>query len=127
MQAARATDQQAMTFEIEERALGYNHQQIGALLSTQWKLPHTLSEAITYHHHPQLSESQEVMPYIIHMGNYLSKKTFYDRSDAYLVGTLEQVMLEYMGTTEADVDKYSEQLREEYLKAETFMKMAGMS
>jgi HD-like signal output (HDOD) protein len=127
VQAARAADKQAMTYEIEERALGYNHTQIGALLSAQWKLPHTLADAITYHHHPQLSETQEVMPYIIHLSNYLAKKAFYDKSDAHLIGKIEPGMLEYMGTTEADLDKYGETLREEYLKAETFMKMAGMS
>ncbi len=127
VQAEMSNDRQSMTFEVEDRVLGYNHTQIGSLLAVQWKLPHTLSDAVTYHHHPQLSENQEVMPYVIHLSNYLAKKTFYDRSEAHLIGKLEPGMIEYMGTTEADLDKYGEQLREEYLKAETFMKMAGMS
>ena len=125
--AARSTDKTHMTYEIEEQALGYNHTQIGALLAAQWKLPHTLGDAITYHHHPQLSESQEVMPYIIHLGNYCAKKAFFDRNDAHLVGKLEPTLLQYMGTNESDLEKFGEQLREEYLRAETFMKMAGLS
>ncbi len=123
----RAKDKSSPTYEVEERALGYNHTQIGALLASQWKLPHTLADAITYHHHPQLSENQEVMPYIIHIANYAAKKAFYDQSDAHLVGALEPHILEYMKLAVSDLDKYGEQLREEYLKAETFMKMAGLS
>lgn len=124
---ALSTNKTLMTFEIEEQVLGYNHTQIGALLSAQWKLPHTLGDAITYHHHPQLSESQEIMPYIIHIANHLAKKVFYDRSDAHLIGKLEPVLIQYMGVTEPDLDKHGEQLREEYTRAETFMKMAGLS
>ena len=123
----RAKDKESATFEVEERVLGYNHTQIGALLAVQWKLPHTLADAVTYHHHPQLNESQDVMPYIIHIGNHIAKKTLYDRFEQHLIGKLEQGILQYMNVNEADLDKYGEQLREEYLKAETFMKMAGLS
>ncbi|MBI5467381.1 MAG: HDOD domain-containing protein, partial [Candidatus Kerfeldbacteria bacterium] len=123
----REKDKTAATFEVEERTLGYNHTQIGALLAVQWKLPHTLAEAVTYHHHPQLCEAQDVMPYIINIANYAAKKAFYDDSEAYLVGTLEPHILEFMKLPETDLLKYTEQLREEYLKAETFMKMAGLN
>jgi putative nucleotidyltransferase with HDIG domain len=124
---ARAKDKESMTYEVEERTLGYNHTQIGALLSAQWKLPHTLGDALTYHHHPQLCESQDILPYIIHLANHTSKKTFFDKSEWYLVGKLEPGVVQHLGTTEADLDKYGEQLREEYLRAETYMKMAGLS
>jgi putative nucleotidyltransferase with HDIG domain len=125
--AAMATDKTHMAYEIEEQVLGYNHTQIGALLAQQWKLPHTLSDAITYHHHPQLSETQEVMPYIVHLSNYLAKKIFYDRNDAHLTGKLEPTFLQYLCVSEADLEKYGEQLRDEYTRAETFMKMAGLN
>jgi putative nucleotidyltransferase with HDIG domain len=123
----RLKDKQTPTYEVEERTLGYNHTQIGALLAAQWKLPHTLGDAITYHHHPQLCEAQEVLPYIVHFGNYIAKNALYDRTERHLIGNLEPGILQYMNVPEADIETYGETLREEYLKAETFMKMAGLS
>lgn len=126
-QDERDNDTTAETFEIEERVLGYNHAQIGAILATQWKLPARLTEAITYHHHPQLSESDDPIPYIIHIANYVSKRTFYDeRFDKHLIGCLQDGVQDYMSITEDDLQIFSTLLREEYLKAETFMKMAGL-
>jgi putative nucleotidyltransferase with HDIG domain len=124
--AERDKDLQAATFEIEERTVGYDHAQVGAILAEQWKLPHRLSEAITYHHHPELTESEEAVPHYINLANYIAKKTFYDRDEAHLIDTPSLAALEKAGLTEEELDEYGEALREEYTKAETFMKMAGI-
>lgn len=124
---ARAEDRESLTYEIEERALGYTHAQVGSLLAAQWKLPHKLNDAIAYHHQPQLSTGEEPIPYIVHLANYVSKKTFYDRDDHYLIGTLEAKVLAYVDIAESDLSQFSDQLREEYVKAETFMKIAGIN
>jgi len=123
----REKDKESATYELEERVLGYNHAQIGSILTAQWKLPARLGEAVTYHHHPQLSESEDPTAYIIHISNYVAKKTFYDRFEQYLIGNLEDGVLNYMQLSDEDIEVLSEGLREEYLKAETFMQMAGIS
>ena len=122
----RTTDKESQDFQLEENVLGYNHAQVGGILATHWKLPGRLGEAITYHHHPQLCESEEPIAYMIHIGDYIAKYTFYDDDDAYLVGELDPQIREYMGINTEEIDKYSEELRGEYLKAETFMQMAGI-
>lgn len=123
----REKDKESATFELEERVLGYNHAQVGSILTAQWKLPTRLGEAVTYHHHPQLSESEDPTAYIIHISNYVAKKTFYDSFEQHLVGNLEDGVLDYMQLSDEDLEALSESLREEYLKAETFMQMAGIS
>ena len=123
---ARKQDKESPTFEVEERVLGYNHAQIGAILAVQWKLPGRLAEAITYHHHPNLAESEDPSAYIIHVANYIAKKTFFDRDEQFLVGRLEAGVMEHLQISDDDIEKFCELLKEEYVKAETFMKMAGL-
>lgn len=127
LQQERQSNQYSSDFELEERVLGYTHAQIGGFLATQWKLPQRLGEAITFHHHPQLADSEDPLVYLVHIGNYLAKKTFLDDEEAYLVGALQPGVLEYMQMSENDLGGYGELLREEYLKAETFMQMAGIT
>lgn len=122
----RESDQQSADYEIEEKVLGYNHAQVGGVLADQWKLPERLAESITYHHHPQLSESDDPIAYIIHIANYVAKKTYYDGDDEYLIGELNPQIMDYMQVSAEDLETYGELLREEYLKSETFMQMAGI-
>lgn len=126
LKADRDADNESLDHQVEERILKYNHAQIGGFLAVQWKLPAKLGEAIAYHHHPQLTESDSPIAYIVHIGNWLAKRTFFDRTQQYLVGDLEEGVAEYMSISDADLDRFSEMLREEYVKAETFMAMAGL-
>jgi putative nucleotidyltransferase with HDIG domain len=123
----RTTDRTSTTYEIEERMLGYNHAQIGAILAEQWKLPKRITEAVAFHHHPSMAESEEIIPYVIHLANYVAKKTFYDADDQYLVGQIEAGVLDFVQLTDQDLEQLSESLRQEYLKAETFMQMVGIN
>jgi putative nucleotidyltransferase with HDIG domain len=123
----RAADRELPTYQIEERVLGYNHAQIGSILAEQWKLPRRLTEAVSFHHHPQLATSEEMIPYVIHVANVVAKKTFYDNDEQYLVGTIEEGVLEFMQLTDEDLEKLTDGLRQEYLKAETFMQMVGLN
>jgi putative nucleotidyltransferase with HDIG domain len=126
VQTARASDTTSLTYQVEERVLGYNHCDIGAVLADQWKLPHRLFSAITYHHNPEAVPDQELVPWFINVANYVAKKTFYDSDDQYMVGELSGTVREYLDLQDDDLSKLSDDLREEYLKAETFMQMAGI-
>ena len=124
---ARDSDRASATFQIEERVLGYNHSQIGAILAEQWKLPKRLTEAVAFHHHPHQADGGDVVAHVIHISNYVAKKTFFDPFEQHLVGTLEGGVLEALQLTEDDLEKLADALRQEYLKAETFMQMAGIA
>jgi len=113
-------------YVIEEKVLGYNHAQIGGFLSIQWKIPHKLGEAITYHHNLQLYEGNDALIYIVNAANYIAKSTFYDASDEYLIGKLDKNVQEFFDMQQEDIELYKELLREEYNKSETFMQMVGI-
>lgn len=123
----REQNRTAASYEIEEKALGYTHAQIGSLLAVQWKLPTKLGESITFHHQPELPAVPEPVCYIVHLANYIAKKTFYEGPDIDLIGLPNPGALEFVGGTEADVTAVSDLLREEYLKSETFMSMIGIT
>ena len=123
----RAKDCISLDHEIEERLFGYTHAQVGAFLAAQWKLPRKLGDAISCHHAPQLSEVEEPIAYIVALADYVAKDTFYDKDERFMVGDPDQAVLDYMQVTADDLAVYSDLLKEEYLKAETFMKMAGIS
>ena len=123
----RESDHAAADYEIEERTLGYTHAQIGGFLAAHWKLPQRLADAITFHHHPQLNDTEDPLVYFAHLGNYLAKKTFYDASDTYLIGSLQPGVTAYLNVSDNELTGLGDALREEYLKAETFMQMAGIT
>ena len=123
---ARKADTQLQTFEVEDKVLGYNHSQIGALLAVQWKLPSKIGEAITYHHIPDKNINEDPTPYLICIANYIAKKTFYDKEESYLIGTLGPQIYSFMDFKPEDEEEYCELLRQEYLKSETFMQMVGI-
>jgi len=124
--AKRKEEPTVPDFVIEEQILGYTHAQIGGYLATQWKLPAKLSHAIIFHHRPDLCPIDDMAPFIVHVANYIAKKTFYDESEQYLVGNIDEKVLEKLGFTEYDLDQLTEQLRNEYSKSETFLQMAGV-
>ena len=127
VKAERENNTELESYQLEENVLGYNHAQIGAILAEQWKLPSRLATAVSYHHHPHNCESDELIPYVINVANYVAKDTFYDNFERHLVGNVTEGVLEFLQIEESTLESLSEALREEYLKAETFMQMAGIT
>lgn len=126
VQQVRMTDQVTPTYQIETQVLGYNHCDVGSVLAEQWKLPHRMSTAISYHHTPLDTPDQELVSYFVNIADYVAKKTFYDEDEQYLVGEVDPAVMEYLGMNDEDLETLSDDLRQEYLKAETFMQMAGI-
>jgi len=127
IKAERETDPNSADFVIEERLLGYNHAVIGGFLGAQWKIPAKLVGAITYHHHPDQSEGDDPIAYVVALADYVAKSAFADDEERPHVGTFDSKLLEYLSVTESDLEEYDEKLKEEYNRAETFMQIAGIS
>lgn len=127
LKQARSSNPEVTDYELEDNILGYNHAQVGGALADSWKLPQKLTEAITYHHMPQLSDGDSLIAYHVYLANFIAKKTFLDLVEqASLIGNLQDGILEYLQLTMEDLLTFSEQLRDEYAKAETFMQMVGI-
>ena len=105
---------------------GYNHAQIGGYLGTHWKLPTKLQNAIVFHHEPSKCPVEILAPFVVHVGNYIAKKSFFDDVEEMFTDKLEDGALEKLGITEEMIPDLCIKLKEEYLKAETFIQIAGV-
>lgn len=112
---------------IELEVLGYTHAQIGGYLGLQWKLPQRLCEAISLHHSPGESDTRDHLICMVNLANYIAKYTFYERMEQHLVGAPDREVMAYLGIDQTRLELVSEKLREEYVKAETFMQMVGLA
>ena len=117
----------AQDHDLEMEVLGYNHAQIGSFLATQWKLPSLLGDAIANHHTPLDSESETPTALLVNVGSYLSRITFPAAESSQPPGQLAEGVAEHLKLSQEDMEGHMASLREEYVKAETFMQMAGIS
>lgn len=122
----RQTDTTTSDYDLEEMVFGYNHAQIGGFLGTQWKLPTKLQHAIVFHHEPSKCPVELLAPYVVHVGNFIAKKSFFDGDENLSNDKLEDGALQKLGISEDMIPDLCEKLKEEYLKAETFVQIAGV-
>jgi putative nucleotidyltransferase with HDIG domain len=111
---------------IEEEVLGFDHAAVGAYLCQKWNLPEHLTQSIQYHHSPQ-ENLENIATQIIHISDYLAWKSqeaeFGNGNYSDTIPRCEQAwsMLELELSKEPHL---IELLLAEYMKAETFIKMA---
>jgi len=127
VKSAKTQKPQSPDHAIESEVLGYSHAQIGAVLGEHWRLPAKLVEAISFHHDPQaIPQNGNGLPCLVHLANYLATLTFDfnpEEKGAY-IEPMRAEALAAVGMTESDIAALVQPLREEYLKAETFISMA---
>jgi putative nucleotidyltransferase with HDIG domain len=109
----------------EEKVLGYTHSNVGALLAQKWGLPPQLKGAIEFHHYPNLSKDESSLAYMAHLADYVAHLTLDTEDEQDKDPThLNPVVPERLKISDDHLKSYSDALREEYSKAETFMQMA---
>jgi len=109
----------------EKTALGYTHSDVGALLAEKWGLPLQLKDAIEFHHYPRQSSEESGLAYLAHLADHVAHLTF-DAREALEVNKslLDPKVLETLNIAGDQLKSFSDVLREEYAKAETFIQMA---
>ncbi|HSG99006.1 MAG TPA: HDOD domain-containing protein, partial [candidate division Zixibacteria bacterium] len=111
-------------FVVEETALGYTHQRLGAALGVNWNLSRHLVDAIAYHHEPRESGDGDYLPHAIYFGNYIAKTAFADDFAGRVIAEPEPKLMAFMDVDSAKLESFVAALREEYSKAQTFLSMA---
>ncbi len=74
---ADIVNDEKITFcEAEERVLGINHSQIGAVIAEKWNFPQVLVDTIKYHHNPEEAEHANCedvnLIKIVHIADYFT-------------------------------------------------------
>jgi putative nucleotidyltransferase with HDIG domain len=128
LKQARQADRESEDYLLEERVLGFNHAQVGAFLAEEWKLPRRLINSIRYHHQPDQGDDDTPLAQLIHLADHVAKRTFYDRyQDGHLIGSPNESVIGQLQMSDEDLEEFCGLLRDEYVKAETFMRMAGIA
>ena len=111
--------------EIEEEILGFDHALVGSYLAQKWNLPEELAVAIRYHHCPDEAHVEFLSTYIINFSDYISWKSDDDISELKKkVFPCSPASWKKLGIEESQEEQLIQMLRTEYMKAETFLKMA---
>ncbi len=114
--------------EYEMEILGFDHAMLGKELSMQWKLPDRMADAIGFHHNPTVPNDSEDFAYLICLSDYVAHmSTIGDSDDAPEKNNIPKQVFEFFGVEANELTSLRAQLIEEYMKAETFLKIAGMA
>ncbi len=60
------------TVRAQRRALGIDHQELGGIISRNWKFPPDLVSAIEHHHNPEKAGKYEEITSLIHVADALA-------------------------------------------------------
>ena len=121
-----AKNPEAPVCQVEEQILGFDHAAVGSYLCVKWNLPDQLSSAIQFHHFPE-QDIDNMTTQIIHVSDHLAWKAVVAEEGIKFVNENIQcsdLALDLLGLKKDREDQLIQLLRAEYIKAETFLKMA---
>ncbi|MCL4550663.1 MAG: HDOD domain-containing protein [Bacteroidetes bacterium] len=67
-------EQQISYFNAEKIVLGFTHQEIAEYLLEKWNFPTYITEAVSNHHTPSLSDNGKVLSSLIHLADYMTQR-----------------------------------------------------
>jgi len=112
--------------DAEIAVLGFNHAQLGRQLAITWKLPERMADAIGFHHNPELENASNDIAYLINLADYVAHINFHADKSELKRNKPDPKVLDFFDIDNNYVEDLKGSLVEEYTKAETFMKMAGI-
>jgi putative nucleotidyltransferase with HDIG domain len=111
---------------LETKILGFDHAAVGGHLGQKWNLPKHLVDAIQYHHTPE-ENLENTVTQIINVSDYLALKSQEIGIDPNQYSKAPLISERSWGILGLSVDQETQLiqlLQTEYMKAETFLKMA---
>lgn len=59
-------------WQLEEKIIGIDHARVGGLIAERWNYPVVLVDAIRFHHAPSFARTNQRLPAIVNLANYLA-------------------------------------------------------
>ncbi len=120
-----AEENQIDFMRAEKLLLDYTHCDLGALFAQRWNLPKVIEQAIQYHHSPTNADEGRNIVFLVSFANNIACSAFdvEEENESELVDIFDEAK-ENLGISPYDVMQSISLLREEYAKAETFVRMA---
>jgi len=87
----------------EKKLLGITHCEVGAFLAKKWQFSNGLYQVIRHHHHPEKSEDNKDLVYIVYLADLLMEK-FHTGNDLEKMQSQSMGhVLDHLGLTPADI------------------------
>jgi len=119
-------DPDANESDVENSILGFAHSQIGKELAANWKLPIRMADAIGFHHNPNDPNDSQDFAYLLSLADYVAHVSNLDENQRNKFKPARGV-IEFFGMDDSGIDDLKANLIEEYTKADTFMRIAGIT
>lgn len=103
--------------EAENRILSFNHAQVGGILLNEWKLPQSISTAVSHHHEPLKAKSFEKEAAIIHVSEILLYDMGLGSSTELAIPTFNKETLKLLGLNLEFIQIAKEQIAEKTKEA----------
>ena len=91
-----AKDEKVCLHEAEKRILGFDHGDIGAILSEKWYFPSSFTEMIKTHHDPEKSDMPEETS-VLYISDILAQVSFYGFGGNIFIPYLSKDVVEISG------------------------------
>ncbi len=111
--------------KVEQDVLGLDHQEVGRLIAEKWKLNEAITEAICYHHSPELAapENRQLVAAIALADCYVCLFDIGYAGNRYPDEDQLTTALELTGLSWQTIAGMSEAVEEEIRKAEVFLQV----
>ncbi len=100
----RVTEDKLSFIEAEEQVLGFSHEQVGALLAEQWKLPDAIVRCIRHHHDPSALDSPDPLVDVVYLANCVCLLLGLGLGEDGLFYRADEEVMRRHGVTESDLE-----------------------
>ncbi len=106
--------------QAENDVLGYNHAELGMIITQQWNFPTDLISVVGYHHYPAgVDQKYLIETSILHAADYICQENGFGYSDSpFRDETVFQECLNNIGMRPESLDEILVDLKEEIAKVE---------
>ncbi len=118
---AATNKENSLMIAAENKILGYNHAEIGRLLSAKWNLPVKLEQVIAHHHQPKLAGSFTMEASIVHLADILCRALNMGFGGDHKIPPLDPAAWDALKIKTGDLERIMATMQDEYRDISLFM------
>ena len=87
----------------KKNILGFDHPEIASEICLKWNFPANIALAIRHHHHPSLSQGDD-LSYIVHMANFIARSCGFGYGGGLCTtNKIEEGTVDFLSLKEKDI------------------------
>jgi len=109
--------------ELEKRAFGTDHNEIGYLIAKKWNLPDTLTNSIKYHTLGTLNGKFDLTIACVHLGNIISQLLQLGKSGNYMINEPNFALWDHLSFNSVDFKGFQNSVVHNYENSIAILKI----